>query len=180
MQLLVPTESNDSCSEYRLMVRREMLTACLCGILQTDATSACWTTGNPGSTLARCQGQATTLCAQAGHINGFSRVLMPSHGCTLALSQQTRLVSFRNTTCTCTPPWSAHIPHFIMLLFLHHNYFPSCKGWTELPLTHLKIVKLFCGKQETLSVRRRNRKPKSFSLPWHWIGSHWFSQFSTH
>jgi len=38
----------------------------------------------PGSMLARCQGQATVLCIQAGHVNGFSTVLMQSWGCKLA------------------------------------------------------------------------------------------------
>lgn len=131
-----------------------------------------------GACLHWCQDQATKLCAEAGHVNGFSTVLMQSYGCKLAQSGQTKLVPFRNTTCTCTHRWSAHIPHFITLFFLHHSYFPSCKGWTGLPLTPLRIAKLFCGKQEmTLSVRRRNIKPKSFSSPWYWLGSHWFLSF---
>lgn len=162
-----------------------------CGIFQTNAKFSHWTTGNQGSMLVWCQGQTTILCTQEGHVNGFSTVLMQSHGCKLAQTRQTRQVSFGNTTCTGTRTyihtwmrthtWSAHTPFFIPLLLLDHSYFPSCKGWTGLPLTPLKTAKVFCGKQDTtLSVRRRNKKCKSFSSPWYWLGMHSCSRFPTH
>lgn len=158
-----------------------MLTVHLCGIFQTDAKFSHRTTGNQGSMLAWCQDQATKLCAEAGHVNGFSTVLMQSYGCKLAQSGQTKLVPFRNTTCTCTHRWSAHIPHFITLFFLHHSYFPllAKAGLTPIDTSkNSKVVLWQTGDDTQCKEKKHKTQVLFFTMILTWKSL--ISQFPTH